>query len=143
MIKLNNGKLCSGSADLTIKIWNWKNATCENTLEGHTKWVKCVYQLSNDYIISGSDDNTIIVWKDYTIINKLAGHEHSVRAFCQISEELFASASFDKTIKIWDINNMECEQTLEGHTENVIGIIYHSNGYLISCSNDHYIKIWK
>ena len=32
--------------------------------------------------------------------------------------------------------------TLKGHNSNVIGIIYHSPGNLISCSNDKTIKIW-
>ena len=67
----------------------------------------------------------------------------SVRALCQISDNLFASAGFDKTIKIWDIASMACVQNLIGHQANVICIIFHSDGYLISCSTDHTIKIWK
>ena len=143
LTQLNDGRLCSGGADLTIKIWNWEMGTCEKTLTGHQKWVKCVCQLTNGYLVSGSDDKTIKIWKDDNVITELLEHSHSVRAICQISDNLFASASFDKTIKIWDINTMECVQTLKGHKSNVIGIIYHSNGSLISCSNDHYIKIWK
>ena len=143
LTKLNDGRLCSGSADLKIKIWNWELGTCDITLVGHKRWVKCICQLSNGFILSGSDDKTIKVWKDNIIINDLIGHNHSVRAICQISEELFASASFDKTIRIWDINSMECVQVLNGHSSNVIGILYHKSGCLVSCSNDHYIKIWK
>ena len=143
LILLYDGRLCSGSADSKIKIWNWELGTCDATLKGHKKWVKCLCQLSNGYLLSGSDDKTIKVWKDNLMINELTGHNHSVRALCQISKELFASASFDKTIRIWDINNMDCIQVLNGHISNVIGIIYHTSGCLISCSNDHYIKIWQ
>ena len=142
LTKLNDGCLCSGSSDLTIKIWNWEEGECKATLKGHQKWVKCVYPLSNGYIASGSDDKTILIWNNNSIINKLEGHTHSVRAICQINDNLFASASFDKTIKLWDLNTMKCVQTLTGHKSNVIGIIYHSQGFLISCSNDHFIKIW-
>ena len=143
LTKLNDGRLCSGSADLSIKIWNWELSTCEATLKGHEKWVKCVYQLKNGYIVSGDDDKTIKIWKDNLVINELKGHTHSIRAICQISENLIASASFDETIRIWDINKMECLQILNGHTSYVIGVIYHKNRYLISFSNDHYIKIWE
>ena len=143
MIRLKNGNLCSGSADSTIKIWDWESGTCLNTLMGHRKWVKCVFQLSNGYIISGSDDKTIKIWSNYNNIGQLTGHIRPIRSFCQISNNLFASASFDKTIKIWDFNKMNLVQTLEGHKANVICVIFHSLGYLISCSTDQTIKIWK
>ena len=101
-----------------------------------------ILKLNNGYIISGSDDKTIKIWKEENILESLSD-THSVRALCQINDNLFASASFDKTIKIWSLDNMKCIQTLEGHQSNVTGIIYHSSGCLISCSNDHTIKIWK
>ena len=34
-----------------------------------------------------------------------------------------AKKSFDNTIKIWEINSLNCVQTLEGHTSNVINVI--------------------
>ena len=143
LIALKDGNLCSGSADLTIKIWEWEKGACTYTLTGHEKLVKCVYELSNGYVISGSDDKTIKVWKDYEQLNELKGHTKSVRAFCEINKNLFASASFDKTIKIWDIFNLFCVQTIYGHKDLILTIIRRSNGDIISCSNDHEIKIWK
>ena len=88
MVLLRDGKLCSGSADLSIKIWDWVNGNCLQNLNGHKKWVKCVYQLSNGYIISGSDDKTIKIWDNYKCIKDLNGHIRSVRSFCQISDNL-------------------------------------------------------
>ena len=143
MILLNNGKLCSGSADTTIRIWNWENGTCEKTLTGHNHWVKCLAQLSNDYIISGSQDNIIKIWDNYRDIADLNEHTRSVRSICQIGNTNYiATASFDHTIKIWDVNKNTSVQTLQGHSSSVINIIYHSNGYLISSSNDKTLKIW-
>lgn len=143
MIILINGHLCSSSADLTIKIWDWAKGTCLHSLTGHQKWIKCVCQLSNGYIISGSDDNTIKIWSNYKNIGELKGHTASIRSLCKISDNLFASSSFDKTIKIWDIKNMRMTQNLVGHQDNVIGVIFHKLGFLISYSNDHTIRIWK
>ena len=54
-----------------------------------------------------------------------------------------ASSSFDKTVKIWDIKNRDCVQILHGHLDKVICVLFHSDGYLITCSNDKTIKIWE
>ena len=147
MIKLNDGKLCSGSADCTIKIWDWENEKCIMNLEGNSNWIKCLCQLNNDngYIISGSQDNFIKIWDSNQCINSFKGHSRSVRSICQIGNSNYiATASFDHTIKIWDLNNNNaCIQTLTGHSSSVIDVIYHSDGYLVSCSNDKTIIIWK
>ena len=60
------------------------------------------------------------------------------------TKNYFASASFDNTIKIWNINFLNCEQTLEGHSSNVVNIIkLKGSTNLASCSTDNTIKIWK
>ena len=143
MTLLKNEFLCSGSADLSIKIWNWKEGNCISTLYGHEKWVKSICELENGYIVSGSDDMIIKIWEDNKCIKDFIGHTHSVRTLCKISDEIFASGSFDGTIKIWEINSLDCIQTLVGHKSYVISVIYKANGDLISCSNDHSIKVWK
>ena len=66
-----------------------------------------------------------------------------MRTLCQISSSSFASGSFDKTIKIWDIFNFECIYTILGHKDLILIIIRIKTGEIISCSNDHEIKIWK
>ena len=113
------------------------------TITEQNNWIKTLYQLSNGYLLTGSQDQKIRVWNNFKIIKELASHRKSIRSFCQIYNNNFASASFDKTIKIWDINKFEVVQTLEGHNSNVICILYHSSNCLISCSSDHTIKIWK
>ena len=71
------------------------------------------------------------------------GHTKSVRTLCQINKNFFASGSFDKTIKIWDIFNFTCLQTICGHKDLILTLIKLKSGEIISCSNDHEIKIWK
>lgn len=150
----NNNYLCSGSVDLTIRIWDWENSTCLNVLRGHNNWVKCICELSNGIILSGSDDYTIKLWKDYYNINTLKGHSNSIRALCQINDNYFASGSFDSTIKIWEINSWKCILTLYGHESNIICLIslnnknedinnYSKINYIASSSNDKTIKIWE
>jgi WD40 repeat protein len=156
IILQNNNYLCSGSADLSIRIWDWENNNCISILKGHEKWVKCILELHNGIIVSGSDDKTIKLWKDYELFKTIEDHTNSVRTFCQINNNYFASGSFDCTIKIWDINTWACVQTLIGHDSNIICVIslnqsnkYNNNqnmkrpALIASCSNDKSIKIWE
>lgn len=54
-------RLVSGSHDRTVKIWNRDNGACEKTLVGHRGAVTCL-DLSDDMIVSGSDDGEVLVW---------------------------------------------------------------------------------
>ena len=144
LIKLKDGNLCSGSADLTIKIWDWKNQMIISSIKTpHNKWVKCVYQLNNGTLLSGSEN--ICVWtnKHLSTFKTLTDHKHYIRTICQIDDNHFASGSFDKTIKIWNIRDFSVTQTIEAHNSNVICIIKLKENKLASCSNDKTIKIWE
>ena len=67
-----------------------------------------------------------------------------MRDICIIDKDHFATASFDNTIKIWTIKDLDCVQTLKGHTSNVINVIkLKGSKDLASCSTDFTIKIWK
>lgn len=54
-------RLISGSHDRTVKIWNRDTGSCEKTLVGHRGAVTCL-DLSDDMIVSGSDDGEVLVW---------------------------------------------------------------------------------
>ena len=156
LLKKNN-LLCSGAADLTIRIWEWEKNNCLFVLKGHSKWVKCLLELDNGILASGSDDKTIKLWKDNVNIKTLNEHTNSIRSICQINKNYFASGSFDCTIKIWEINSWECVQNLVGHDSNIICVISLNNinyikssqidymnypPMIASSSNDKTIKIW-
>ena len=121
------------------------------TLTGHEKWVKYVFELDNGIIASGSYDRTIKLWKpgenfSYYLLKTIKEHSHSVRTFCQIDRKHFVSGCFDSTIKIWEIDTWNCVQTLIGHTSNIIGLInikINGRNAITSCSNDKTIKIWE
>ena len=154
IILQKNNYLCSGAADLHIRIWDWERNKCLYILKGHEKWVKCLLELNNGIIISGSDDKKIKIWKDNINIKTLSDHNNSIRSLCQINSLYFGSGSFDSTIKIWSINTWECVQTLNGHNSNIICLISLNNNnkqkgqiknpsLIASCSNDKTVKIWE
>ena len=141
LIKLNNGNLCSGGADLLTKIWNWEKGECLYMIEGFNNWIRGICEFNDMILICSGQGITVV--KNFEIIEILEGHKHDVRDICVIDKDHFASSSLDNTIKIWNINTLSCEQTLEGHTSNVIDIIkLKGSDNLASCSYDYTIKIW-
>ena len=143
LITLSDGELCSGGSDLSIKIWDSMSGKCCSTLLGHKKWIKCLCQLTPNYIISGSDDKSIKLWSNNRCKYTFLGHESSVRTICRVDNNFFVSGSFDKTIRIWDYHNLCCVQKIYAHSDLILITLMISSGQLISCSNDHKIKIWK
>ena len=44
-------------------IWDWKNLRCLFRFRPHKKYVKCLVELNNEYLLTGSEDNTIGIWE--------------------------------------------------------------------------------
>ena len=144
LIKLKNGNLCSGGSDFSIKFWDWENEVCLKIIKNaHKGNIKSLCEIKENFLLSGSDDNTIKIWKEYQYFAILEDHKNSVRTLCKINNNYFASGSFDNRIKIWDFKNLKCIQTLEGHYSNVNTVIKLKNNNLASCSMDKTIKIWE
>ena len=47
LIKLKNGNLCSGGADLLTKIWKWETGEFLYKLEGYYNWIRCICQFND------------------------------------------------------------------------------------------------
>lgn len=140
--------LASGSADRTIKLWNWQTGHCLQTLHGHSSWVWSVAWHPNGQILaSGSYDRTIKLWDSDAgkCLQTLEGHTAPIAsvAFSPTGEWL-ASSSYDATIRIWDLQTGECLKTLTGHSNSVWQVHFSPDGQeLVSASFDQTIKRWQ
>ncbi len=109
-------------------------------LKNHNKWVYCLTLLNDGRLVSGSDDNSIIIYnkKNYEpdiIINE---HNSWINCLITLKNGILVSCSNDKTIKLFDIKEKEYKeiQTLDLHTQPVNTIRELSNNYLVSGSDD-------
>lgn len=142
LLQLKNNKICSGSLDRTIKIWD--DQTYANTLSfnGHVDSIYTIIEREN-CIVSGSKDAMIIEWKIYDNQTKKSylGHTDCVRVLLKLHDGRVVSGSWDKTIILWDVN-WENKIVFEGHSSYIYCLTQISNSKLASGSNDGEIIIW-
>jgi WD40 repeat protein len=77
---------------------------CRKTLQGHSNWVRCVVQLSDGSICSGSGDNSLKIWNvsNGECLKTLQGHSGNVICVVQLSDGSICSGSNDNSLKIWN-----------------------------------------
>jgi len=130
---LPNGNIISGLVNGDIYIWG---DTC-TVLKGHVGSILCL--LITDYIISGSNDNSIRVWDyDGNCIYILHGHSDYINCISMMNGFLI-SGSDDKSVRIWDLSNGKNISILT-HTDKVNCIA--TNGYIAVGLDDGTIVKW-
>lgn len=139
--------LASGSADYTIKFWDWPSGTCLQTLPGHTSWVWSIaFSPDGQQLASASYDHTVKLWDVSTgeCLQTLRGHISPVVsvAFSPCGQFL-ASSEFNGTIRVWNAESRDCCQILVGHTNSTWSVSFHPTGTtLLSASFDQTLKLW-
>ena len=145
LIELSSGKIATGSYDHTIKIWDLFNFECQKTIYEQGN-VFCLLEFKHNYLLSGTDKNTIQLWNiddsKNNYVCKYEGHSLWINCLVNCDENYFASCSNDSDIRIWDYNSSKCEKILKGHTDCVLTIIRLNEEKLCSGSSDLTIKVW-
>ena len=105
VLLLQDGRLASGSGswDRALKIWDLENKRCDCTLVGHKREIKCMAQMKNGWLLTGSVDKTVKVWniKRKCCIQTLVSHFDAVNSLCILDKDKFISGSKDQDIIIW------------------------------------------
>ena len=138
LTELRDGRICTGSADCSIKIWNMATQECEKTLMGHLYGVTQVQQLSDGSLCSGSLDSTIKLWDLLRgeCIKSLTGS-----SLIQLSDNLLCVAHYDE-MSLWNRVTGVSEKKLRGHTDYIRGVIRLSDRRIASGSSDETVKVW-
>ncbi|XP_059905875.1 F-box/WD repeat-containing protein 2 isoform X2 [Gadus macrocephalus] len=147
-----DGLLCTGSDDLSAKLWDVRTGQCIYGIQTHTC---ATVKFDEQKLVTGSFDNTIACWEWSTgaKILQFRGHTGAVFSVDYNDDlDLLVSGSADFSVKIWSMSAGACLNTLNGHTEWVTKVILqksevesmmHSPGDYILLSADKYeIKVW-
>ena len=110
-------EFATGALDSFVKIWNLEKEEASFGLE-HEKGVNTVQYHPNSgvpYLLSGTDDQTVVLWNYHTgiRIHTLKNHQHHVSSvlFCP-KLHLLITASEDETIQCIDLETFDIECTM-------------------------------
>lgn len=118
---------------------------------GHTQEICGLkWSPSNEYLASGSNDNTVRVWRHGSPISKeLKGHESAVKAvdWCPWKMNVLATGggSKDKSIKFWEADSGKMIKSVDVNSQ-VCSLIYSSKYKEIITGHgfqENDIKLWK
>ena len=129
----------------SIKIRNLETGKIVRKLVGHTDSIQWIEVLSNNQIVSCSNDNSIRVWNFQTgdSLKQLNGHTDSViKVKALPNSQKLVSISEDKTIKVWDLDIDSCVKTIISRFQiNDIDIVSDSQ-IVLSYKAKKQIKTW-
>jgi len=140
-VSSETGQVATASFDNSVGLWSDRTPLW---LEGHAAAVKVVSFVDGDRLVSGGDDNDLILWNRAEGSSRvLDGHTAKVMGLAVSPDgRLIASASWDARIGLWPVDGGE-PGFLEGHTAGVNAVSFSRDGRrLYSASVDGSIKLW-
>ncbi|KXH49973.1 regulator of conidiation-1 [Colletotrichum nymphaeae SA-01] len=164
----NNGKLlASGSRDGTIRLWSTTTWECLHLIRLPEFVSSLAFSNQSDFLVASSDRKSTRVWKMDTLPSveesseegqtqakmwTCHGHSMAVRAVQFSSDDRYVvTASFDATVKVFPAasqqrddssKSLRCLNTLEGHSDVILGIAVTPNGWVLTSSRDGSIRFW-
>ena len=90
-----------------------------NKFNGHSNFVNCVvFSPDNLKIVSGSDDDTVIIWDANTgqKLNQLKGHSEWIKSVAFSPDNQKIVSGSDNNIIIWDANTGQILNKINNHT---------------------------
>jgi WD40 repeat protein len=143
----NSFRLCSGSVDKTIRLWNVVDGAVVIATNVPAE-VNAVAWLSASEVASAHADNVIRVWhasetNSLALHKELKGHEGAVTAMESVPRtNQLLSGSADGTVRHWDIDKGEAIRVLK-HEAGVVSVAVRPDGKRFSSAGTNNIaRLW-
>ena len=152
-IDYENRLFATGSADRTIKIWNFPKASVGSsdalqlTLTGHISAVRgLAFSPRHPYLFSCAEDKKVLCWDLETnqVVRHYHGHLSGVYSLAlHPTLDLLITGGRDAVARVWDMRTKTAVHTLSGHTNTVGSILAHAtHPQIVTGSYDSTIKLW-
>ena len=141
---LPQGRVASGSADGTVRIWDVASGETIRTLKGRTLDVTAVAALPAGRVASGSAQGALEIWDLVSgrTLATLQGHSAAITAVAALPEDRLASGSADRTLCIWDLATGRASAVLKGHSARITAVAALADGRVVSSSEDATLRVW-
>ncbi len=147
------GRLLSGSADMTVRVWDVERRQTLHVLTGHTGVVSTVgFHPDGALVVSGSLDETVRLWDAQSgqLLGTLQAGATRVEATAFSPDgRLLATAGHDQLVRLWDWRRAEVLHTLRGQTNLVKALAFcptpEGQGeppLLASGGDDQTLRLW-
>ncbi|KAL7566451.1 hypothetical protein ACA910_000930 [Epithemia clementina (nom. ined.)] len=149
----DNQYMATGSADRTIKIWDFPKASVgadqalKLTLTGHVSPVRgLAFSDKYPYLFSCAEDKQVRCWDLETnqVIRHYHGHLSGV--FCLALHptlDILVTGGRDAVARVWDMRTKIAIHVLAGHEHTIASLLTKStNPQVITGSHDNTIKMW-
>jgi WD40 repeat protein len=135
----------SGSADLTMRLWDLVNGTILKTFEGHTNEVDAVCFVNSAVAMSGGWDNTLRLWGIKLGVQKhvIKGFDFYIRSIAASKDGHYALVgSGDKTLKYIDLDTGDTINTMMEYKNVISSVAFAGPDMGIAGSWDRSISMW-
>lgn len=139
------GRVASGGADNTVRVWSTKASACERVLEHHTAWVSSLACLpGTGELVSGSYDRLLALWDPERLVKlrSMRGHKGAVTCVRGFARGVVLSGSLDSTLQLWDTRSKRPSMVLAGHTKAVACAAALAETFVASGSRDSTVRLW-
>jgi WD40 repeat protein len=143
--------IATGSDNGTIKVWNLETGQCITTSSGNLKPIMGLAANPHDQaVVTSRDDGTIQIW-DFSKIGlgespnymEVQAHRGKAKTVAfSLDGQSIASTGGDRRIVIWDAATGGLLQTLIGHTDYILQLLFIDDCTLLSQSYDKTIRQW-
>lgn len=139
-----NGGFAASAHGTSIRLWDLNTYECKHNFEGHSRNVNCVV-LTDEFLLSGSDDKTIRLWNLENGIcqHRFIGHSGSIESLALTLDGRFIFSA-GGGVRLWERSSGKCLSVMTGHTGTIWSVAVSPDGrFGVTASMDQTLRLWR